>query len=55
MVPPVLAEADLVAEGLVAEFAGEGPAAAVAPAAVHLQAVRRGEQLVTLRTRVHRP
>lgn len=49
---PVLAEADLVAEGLVAQLAGVGLLAMVGAARVHLEAVRRGEHLLALHARV---
>lgn len=48
----VLAEADLVAERLVAQLAGEGPPPAVRPPRVHLQAVRGAEHLVAFHARV---
>lgn len=43
---PMLAQADLVAESLVAKLAGEGPTSAVSPPRVDLQSVRRAEHLV---------
>jgi len=49
---PVLAEADLVAEGLVAELAGVGLLAVVRPPGVDLEAVGRGEHLLALHARV---
>lgn len=49
---PVLTEADLVAEGLVAQLAGVGLLAVVGAARVHLEAVRRGEHLLALHARV---
>jgi len=49
---PVLAEADLVPEGLVAELAGVGLLAVVRPAGVDLEAVWRGEHLLALHARV---
>lgn len=49
---PVLAEADLVAEGLVAQLAGVGLLAVMGTARVHLEAVRRGEHLLALHARV---
>lgn len=49
----VLAQAHLVAEGLVAELAGERSLAAVRPPGVHFQSVRCGEHLVALEARVH--
>lgn len=49
---PVLAEADLVPEGLVAELAGVGLLAVVRPPGVDLEAVRRGEHLLALHARV---
>lgn len=48
----MLTEADLVAEGLVAQLAGVGFLAVVGAARVHLEAVRRGEHLLALHARV---
>lgn len=49
---PVLAEADLMAEGLVAQLAGVGLLPVVGAARVHLESVRRGEHLLALHARV---
>ncbi len=49
---PVLREADLVPERLVAHLAGEGPLPVVRPPGVHLQPVRGGEDLLALEARV---
>ena len=51
----MLAEADLVAKGLVAELAGERSRPVVAPPGVDFEPVRRREHFLTLRTRVHLP
>lgn len=50
---PVLREADFMAEGFVAQLAGEGSLAVVRPPCVHLEAVRRAEHLVALDAAVH--
>ncbi len=50
----MLIQTDLVAKGLVAQLAGKGAApAGVGAARVHLQPVRRREELLTLHTRKH--
>ena len=52
---PVLAEADLVSKGLVAELASERPRPVVASPRVNFKTVRRREHFLALRTRVHLP
>lgn len=49
---PVLAKADLMAKGLVAQLAGVGLLAVVGAARVHLESVRRGEHFLALHARV---
>ena len=47
----MLIEADLMAEGLVADVASEGPLAVVRPACVNFQPVRSREHLLAFHTR----
>ena len=51
----MLAEADLVSKGLVAELASERPRPVVASPRVNFKTVRRREHFLALRTRVHLP